>query len=101
ARDQSSADLAPVDIAPMEPIGVVPRLLVVGAFHSNQCAEVFGMRVGELEHDSAANRAAHQHGSVQTQRATEGQNRLDVELGGEPILGLLRSRWRIGLSMPG
>src|SRR5690606_39754859 len=47
-------------VRPMQPIRVVPRLLVVGAFHADERPEVRGVRIGQLQNDAPPNGTTNQ-----------------------------------------
>ena len=72
AGDQRGADLAAMDVGPVQPGGVVPGLLEVGGLERDQGTELRGMGDREVEHDAPADRAAHDHRLVELHGLAEG-----------------------------
>ncbi len=63
-------------------------------------AEAFGVLVREIEHDAAADRAAHHHGLVELQRVGDLQDHLHIVARGEPVLLVLIAIGRRGFAVP-
>src|SRR5690606_36457178 len=87
-------------VRPMQPIRVVPRLLVVGAFHADERPEVRGVRIGQLQNDAPPNGTTNQCRLFELERLAKSQDGFYVELGSELVRGFLPTFRRIRLTVP-
>ena len=100
ARDQGGADLAAMNVRPVQPRRVVPGLLEVGGLEGDQGAEFGGVRDREVEHDAPADRAAHDHRPVELQGTAEGTDGSRVGRRRQPVLARLPAVGRRRLAVP-
>ena len=99
-RHHAGRHLAAVHVAAMQPVHVVIRRDMRRGLQPDDGAEALGMLVREIEHDAAADRAAHHHGLVELQRVGDLEDHPHVVARGELVLLVLVALGRRGFAVP-
>jgi hypothetical protein len=90
-----------MDVRPVEPLRVVPGLLIGGRLEADERAEAIRVLGCEIEHEAPANRATHDHRAIQLKGVADIEHHLRVARGGKLVLLGFEARGRQRLSMPG
>ena len=101
AGNDPGADLASMDIRVMQPLRVVVGRDMGGRLQPDQGAKAVGMQGGKVEDQATADRAAHDHRSLQRQGIGEGDDERGVEIPGQKIFIALETVRRRRLAVPG
>ena len=99
-RDHAGRHLAAVHVAAMQPVHVVIRRDIRRGLKPDDGTEALGVLVREIEHDTAADRAAHHHGLVELQRVGDLEDHPHVVARGELVLLVLVAFGRRGFPVP-